>query len=1179
MNTVVNKIEQILTSEYSTANFVELMQEIFDSMKLVAPNSFRQEFSNFATHIVGKAHIGNYTTPEGKKIAIFSVQLKKENYVEGSRNIQRSYAKKLIEGGNCDAAIIAFYAKDEPKWRLSFVRLDYEIKIENGQLKTAENVTPAKRYSYLVGPEEPCHTAISRFCNFTSAHTTHSSQPTLDDLEEVFSVEAVTNDFFNLYCEKYHQLCRQLESLDNFCMQAKQCSFTTSQFAKKLMGQIVFLYFLQKKGWLGVKAWPDSLNEEEYNSALYARGVKSLNLIPAIYKKSGAGTYQLSESALQGISATDAEVLAQCTQSAAWGTGPRDFIRKMFNFALQNNMNFYSELLEPLFYDALNTNRGEHAYFHPLRCRIPFLSGGLFEPIAKYSWRHNDFSIPNEVFSNANQNGRLSDGILDIFDRYNFTMCEDEPLEREVAIDPEMLGKVFENLLEVEARKAMGAFYTPREIVQYICQESLVNHLTKKTNIPEKDIRFFVLNNDLISESTLCEGHRSETIPPIPATLFALNEQKEILVNKFHDIDQALATVAIIDPAVGSGAFPLCMVTEIVKLRNSITQFITYGLTAEEKEIIFSNGRTTYQLKYHTIKNCIYGVDSDPSAVDIAKLRLWLSLIIDADDSAITLPHLDHNIICSDSLITHYKNTAHFGDIINHSTADVHSQMNVPVLAPVLEKLYAEENHLFNSDNPIKKSEHIASIVEKKRVILKYLSKCTDEEINDIINHMQAHSRSFTLWPIDFPYVFAQRGGFDIVVGNPPYVQLQKSLPEANGEKVGDRYSNIGYRTFTKTGDMYCLFYELGISLLAEGGTLTYITSNKWMRTAYGEHLRALFTQHTNPKKLIDFSGTKVFDTAGVDVNILMLEKSANLGATAVCTIDKPIDTTLSQHIESNSILMSFHGNSIWSALSDITENIHKKILSVGKPISQWAITINYGIKTGLNKVYVVDSLTKDKLCIEEPSAEKLMRPVLKGRDIHKWKCCHNGLWLVFIHNGCPKQNIPAIDIDQYPVVKQYMKEHWEDLCKRSDQGRTPYHLRDCAYINDFSSPKIIFQEMEQSPAFAFDGNGEYMCLDTARIVTGERLEYLTGLFNSNLFFFAVKHFFGGGKLGATGVRMKHTFFKNFTAYVPSDAEEQYIKNLVASQGEDRDILINKFFYEKYNLSNEEISFIEADMK
>ena len=244
MSEAIKKIENVLTKEYSSAKYVEFMKEIFDPMKIVAPGKFNKEFSNFNTHIEGYFHIGNYQSPDNKRIAVFSVKLKKQSYVENARSTQRSYAKKLIESGNCDAAMIAFYTEGDVKWRLSFVRLDYEMKFDKGVFKTTENITPAKRYSFLVGKDEPCHTAVERFREFI---INQNFSPTLDDIEEAFSVEKVTNEFFNLYCEKFYQLQEYLESNEEFMEESVRCGFTSEQFAKKLMGQIVFLYFLQKK--------------------------------------------------------------------------------------------------------------------------------------------------------------------------------------------------------------------------------------------------------------------------------------------------------------------------------------------------------------------------------------------------------------------------------------------------------------------------------------------------------------------------------------------------------------------------------------------------------------------------------------------------------------------------------------------------------------------------------------------------------------------------------------------------------------------------------------------------------------------------------------------------------------------------------------------------------------------
>ena len=244
MNPRTQKIEDALKNEFHSARYTDLIREIFPTVKMVAPDTFRKEYSNFATHIEGSYHVGNYMDPDGKKLIILSVQLVKQSYVESSRSTQRSYAKKLIESGNADAAIVAFFTPGDLRWRLSFVRLDYEIKFENGKMNTTEKMTPARRYSYLVGKDEPCHTAVSRFRRFITDDP-NAAHPSLADLEEAFSVEKVTQEFFNLYCEKFHQLREAMEANSDFVEEAKDHNFTSAQFAKKLMGQIVFLYFLE----------------------------------------------------------------------------------------------------------------------------------------------------------------------------------------------------------------------------------------------------------------------------------------------------------------------------------------------------------------------------------------------------------------------------------------------------------------------------------------------------------------------------------------------------------------------------------------------------------------------------------------------------------------------------------------------------------------------------------------------------------------------------------------------------------------------------------------------------------------------------------------------------------------------------------------------------------------------
>lgn len=722
MSATVEKIEGILKDEYTVDNYMSLMREILDDLETVAPYAPRKEYTNFSSHIEGYTHVGNYKSPDKKNMIVLAVELKRQSYVENSRSTQRSYAKKLIENANADAALVAFYTQGEGNWRLSFVRLDYEMKFENGKLKAAENITPARRYSFLVGRDEPCNTAIERFRLFIDKN---AASPTLDEIESAFSVEAVTKEFFALYCEKFLQLRDCLEKNGDFVEEAKLRNYTSEQFAKKLMGQIVFLYFLQKKGWLGVSAWPRALSASEYKRAYFARGAKSRAFIPSVYTQADENTYRLNVAALNKLSVEDETFLSTCVRGEPWGSGPRDFMRQLFDLAKKRKANFFDDFLEPLFYDALNVNRGEQGYDPALQCRIPFLSGGLFEPIDGYDWKHNRFAIPNELFSNKKDDkDRLADGILDIFDRYNFTMSEDEPLEREVAIDPEMLGKVFENLLDVKDRKSKGAFYTPREIVHYMCQESLIHYLTEAMQVKETAIRDFVLYGDLLKDEDASVLKRAEKGDAydlwVSEELFELNPDGTIKTDRMQELDKALQDVRVADPAVGSGAFPLGMLNEIVRARQNITTYMDIALKITDpkgaaKEIRYRriNERSARQLKYDTIRDCIFAVDIEPSAVDIAQLRLWLALVIDdeIDPNAasaleghrnpLPLPNLECNILCGNSLIDEFEGFKLVDEsaLLGNTTAGHQVAFYQSAYDATLERLIAKQQELFRCDN------------------------------------------------------------------------------------------------------------------------------------------------------------------------------------------------------------------------------------------------------------------------------------------------------------------------------------------------------------------------------------------------------------------------------------------------------------------------------------------------
>jgi len=698
----------------------------------------------FAAHVKSCQRLATYADPKGELMDVLIVNTTKDWKIERTRTALRDFvAHKLKRGDNYkEAALVAFVAPDAARWRLSYVRMQYESVRDpkTGLIKPEERVTPARRFSYLVGEGESCHTAQTRFLALLQDTDT---DPTLAQIEEAFSVEAVTKEFFGKYAELFGDINAALEKMaakdktirDEF----KAKGVNTVDFAKKLLGQIVFLYFLQKKGWLGVAKGKD------------------------------------------------------------WGTGPRDFLRRLVDRTdppdRSDPPNIFNDILEPLFYDTLATDRGPEAWCSRFNCRMPFLNGGLFEPLNGYDWRKTDILLPNRLFTNDDpvEEGITGTGVLDVFDRYNFTVNEAEPLEKEVAIDPEMLGKVFENLIEENRRKGLGAFYTPREIVHYMCQESLINYLeTAVPAVPRTDLETFVRLGEQISHYEAVDAEYKIKMP-------------ESIEKNAPALDEALKTITVCDPAVGSGAFPVGMMTEIVRARAALNPFFD---PPDLSDLSNPLARTPYHFKRQAIQNCLYGVDIDSSAVEIAKLRLWLSLVVDEEDvkQVKPLPNLDYKIVIGNSLLGVEK------DLFNQDAFQR------------LEKL---KLRFFDQSDQSEKS-------------------ALRSQINDLIHDLTRGHETFD-FEIFFSEVFHAKGGFDVVIANPPYVSVEKFARTAQQTEWKRRF-----RTFAARGDIYCFFYERGLGLLRDDGVLTFISSNKFQRAGYGKGLRQLLASQ-RIRALVDF--------------------------------------------------------------------------------------------------------------------------------------------------------------------------------------------------------------------------------------------------------------------------------------------------------------------------------------
>lgn len=753
-----NLIKDIFESAFNEGQYLRFLRELFNG-QIDESDDRKFDFygqyihDSFKNSVRRYKRLGTYTDPNGHEIDLLVVILKRDSALDRARTMQRNFAAYHLKQRQKETAIIAYTTEDRGDWRFSMVRSTATVSFEGDKLKVKDELTPVRRYSFLVGKSERSHTAQRQLFPIL---TEDKRDPTLADLEKAFSIEAVTDEFFDKYKGLFLQLKEELDRLtvQNPYVQTEfnQKGLETANFAKKLLGQIVFLYFLQKKGWLGVR------------------------------------------------------------QGENWGTGSKNFLSDLFK-QTSPQQNFFNDVLEPLFYEALAIERRDNVYTR-LNVKIPFLNGGLFEPVGNYNWRNIDMLIDNSVFKS----------IFDTFDLYNFTVREDEPLEKEVAVDPEMLGKVFENLLEVDDRKSKGAFYTPREIVHYMCQESLINYLdtlvnTRMRSILEDDQtqpKLFELPPEKGEQLSLSETVYHSAISREDITTFirfgelaVQNDLAKELGSKSYRyqmpesirthaarLDEALANIKICDPAIGSGAFPVGMMQEIIKAREVLTIYLDT-----------SDDRTTYHFKRHAIQESIYGVDIDPGAIEIAKLRLWLSLVVDENDyqHIKPLPNLDYKIVCGNSLLNVQK------DLFNLE------------LFHKLEKL---KTAYFDQTNPSKKQEQRT-------------------EIDAIITQLTGGNTRFD-FEIYFSEVFHpynNRGrGFDIVIGNPPYVvSNDKILRDLYKESVFGR------------PNLYGFFLHRSLeTLLSKSGVLIFINPRTLLTDAYFKGLRKFILKHGNVQLILN---------------------------------------------------------------------------------------------------------------------------------------------------------------------------------------------------------------------------------------------------------------------------------------------------------------------------------------
>jgi type I restriction-modification system DNA methylase subunit len=1106
-------VRQTLTQSFEKAQFRSFVLELlndFDESKAFASNKTYIKDA-FKPHVDCFERLGTYTSPDNEKLDVLIVHLTKESKLERARTAIRNFvADHLKQRDGKDAALVAFVSPTEKQWRFSYVKMEYAtVKKDPNRVGVETKLTPARRFSYIVGEGESCHTAQTRFLDLLQ-DTDHN--PTLPQLEEAFSVEAVTKEFFKKYAELFEEIKAALDKIAKkdarIGTEFSRKQVRTADFAKKLMGQIVFLYFIQKKGWLGVEKAKD------------------------------------------------------------WGTGPHDFLRRLAKGEYEEYENFFNDILEPLFYDTLATDRGHEAWCKRFNCRIPFLNGGLFEPLADYDWRKTDIVLPNRLFTNNEQfdDFSIGTGLLDMFDRYNFTVNEAEPLEKEVAIDPEMLGKVFENLIEENLRKGLGSYYTPREIVHYMCQESLINYLDTALNSVTETIgrekrKQAEFGDEKAEQALLTAPTRRDIVPREEIETFVhLGDQylpyelakqggtigrdyprpPKSIEKHARLIDGKLADITVCDPAVGSGAFPVGMMTEIVRARSALTPYFND-----------LHERSPYFFKRHAIQSCLYGVDIDPGAVEIAKLRLWLSLVVDEEDlkQIKPLPNLFYKIVTGNSLLGVEKN------LFNQQ---------------LFRRLEELKPRYFDEPDKEKKDRY-------------------KQQIEDTIHELTNGKEAFD-FEIYFSEVFQRKGGFDVLIANPPYVRQEKI------KELKPALKAFGYESFNGTADLYVFFFERGVKLLRRSGALAYISSNSFLNSAFGENLRRFLSTNTRIRQLIDFAETRVFEAITEPCVICLTRESAMHNEARFLKWDQ---STLPERVRDifEARSQAIHQRELkaesWQLESPVVLRLLEKLRRAGKPLGEYVRDkIFFGIKTGLNEAFVVDRATRERLIREHKSSAEIIKPLLRGRDVKRWETKFAEQYLITIESsenkdhpwsGKSAREAEKVFAATYPAIHSRFEGFRPALKKRKDQGKYFWELRSCVYWKEFRKPKIIYQDIARYFGMAWDDSGSLLLNSCYFLPATEK--WMLAILLSSAMQFYVQKVIGSDEGGF--IRLFTIHVEKFPIPVASPENQKAVERLVdrilvAKQRDaEADVSalereIDLFVYTLYGLTPDEIKIVEG---
>ena len=899
--------------------------------------------------------------------------------------------------------------------------------------------------------------------------------------------------------------------------------------------------------------------------------------------------------------------------------------------------------------------------------KVPYLNSSLFDPTELehntifISNLKDDKKIPLYAqtvlkdLQGKKQAGNLKtlDYLLAFLDAYDFGAegSEDIQEDNKTLINASVLGLIFEKINGYKD----GSIFTPGFITMFMCRETIRKVVVQKFSslAPEVGIKTIEDIYELIPQK-ISRKQANEIINSLKICDPAVGSG-HFLVSALNEIISIKNDLKILEDKDGKSLhrYEISVVNDELIITDEGGELFKYNPNNKESQRI---QETLFKEKQTIIENCLFGVDINPNSVKICRLRLWIELLKNAyykfpssggvpngrggaspDPSKAeeleTLPNIDINIKCGNSLVSRFALDADLRKALKKSKwtidgyklavdtyrnaenkeqkwemlrliSDIKSDFRTEIAINDPKKLKLEKlkGELLNYTQQVglfERSKKEQTEWNNKVNVLGNDINTLETQIEEIKSN-KIYENAFE-WRFEFPEVLNDDGdfmGFDVIIGNPPYIQLQAM------KEVSEQLQQFDYKTYEKTGDIYSLFYEKGNTLLRENGFLGYITSNKWMRTGYGKTTRNYFLQHTQPQLLVDL-GSGVFDEATVDSNLLIFQKTNFTQPFDALDISKEKNIKNIRNYTDKMLSIVPKIDESWTISSSIEQSIKQKIETKGKPLKDWDIKLYRGITTGYNEAFIIDGKTKDELIAQDPKSAEVIKPILRGRDIKRYKAEFADLWLINIPKGytikgknteketenilrepMPRYGYYEIDYawiwfeKQLPAIAKHLKPFQEKAKKRLDMGDYWWELRACAYLNDFEKEKIVFSKASQEKSFSFDFRNNFL-LNTSYFISGNNLKYLIVFLNSNFINFAFLKFYQGG-----GIEGEITLqaIENIPIPELSEADQQPFIDLVnqilakKEQGEDSIALekeIDQMVYGLYELTEEEIKIVE----